>query len=450
MSARHLRRGYRNMIVAGAALVAAVAMSASAVSLAALGRAVGWSDVLAWSLPMSVDVLALVAGLAWLAAGPGQSLGRVLTLITVAVSVLLNAVGHLVSTGHLTTGPLLVILVSAVPPLAAALAVHLGATVNAVRSHATDAPEVFQTVSSAPQEFLAPETAPEKRTTADHRPPGVSSAETAGQRGPQRADPTVTQIAQDRTRTSDHPHAADHAAHAARTTGPPPDAAPADHATGAADQRTTSFKGPSNLTNEVGPQQTVITEWPGKPAGHSMVEPSRAADHEQADHADGPAEEGAHQSADHAAPADHRQALDHPPATDHAARTTAEATEPAPTEHGTDAADQRTAPAADHTGDCEADAPAAGPQDARTTNHVESATTAQTASADQDTEVPAEVIEVARQAALAEGRMTRRAIRPHLRNHGIRVSNEMFGDLQARLHTDPALQHLPRTPRRSR
>ncbi len=125
---------HRNLIIGGAALVAAVAMAASADTLAALGRAVGWGYVLSWALPVSVDVLALVAGLAWIAAGTGRSLGRVLTLLTVAVSVLLNALGHLVSTGHLTASPYLVIGVSAVPPLAAALAVHLGATVTTDRT----------------------------------------------------------------------------------------------------------------------------------------------------------------------------------------------------------------------------------------------------------------------------------------------------------------------------
>ncbi|MFE1293344.1 MULTISPECIES: hypothetical protein [unclassified Streptomyces] len=60
------------------------------------------------------------------------------------------------------------------------------------------------------------------------------------------------------------------------------------------------------------------------------------------------------------------------------------------------------------------------------------------------------MIEVARQAALAEGRMTRRAIRPHLREHGVKVSNELFSDLQARLHADPTLAHLPRTTKKTR
>ncbi|MFD9909507.1 DUF2637 domain-containing protein [Streptomyces sp. NPDC059063] len=148
---------HRRLIIGGAALVAAVAMAASADTLAGLGRAVGWDDRLAWSLPVSVDVLALVAGLAWLAAGAGRSLGRALTLIAVAGSVVLNAVGHLVAVGHMQPGPHLVIAVSAVPPLAAALAVHLGAAVT------TDQPADM----AAP---LADTAAPEIPAPAAHAP----------------------------------------------------------------------------------------------------------------------------------------------------------------------------------------------------------------------------------------------------------------------------------------
>lgn len=59
-------KAQRITIVAGAALVAAVAMAASADTLADLGRSVGWGHRLAWSLPVSVDVLA------WSPASPGS------------------------------------------------------------------------------------------------------------------------------------------------------------------------------------------------------------------------------------------------------------------------------------------------------------------------------------------------------------------------------------------
>ena len=126
--------GIRTYLIGGAATVAAVAMAASAATLAALGRRVGWPSPLHWALPVSVDVLALVAGVCWLAAGiaPGaRSLGQRLTLVSVAVSVALNAVSHLVVTGHMVVTAWLVITVSAVPPLAAALSVHLTAAISA-------------------------------------------------------------------------------------------------------------------------------------------------------------------------------------------------------------------------------------------------------------------------------------------------------------------------------
>lgn len=141
--------GLRRGLVAGAGLVAAVAMAASADTLAAIGTAVGWGEVMRWSLPVSVDVLALVAGLCWLAGGVPEAarrLGHRLTIVSVVGSVVLNAVSHLVETGHVTVGPGLVIAVSAVPPLAAALAVHLAATTaQGEEAPETDTPAVSPT-----------------------------------------------------------------------------------------------------------------------------------------------------------------------------------------------------------------------------------------------------------------------------------------------------------------
>jgi hypothetical protein len=59
-----------------------------------------------------------------------------------------------------------------------------------------------------------------------------------------------------------------------------------------------------------------------------------------------------------------------------------------------------------------------------------------------------DLLSTARKAALAEGRMTRRALRPHLNNAGMSISNRRFTDLQRRLYADPALAHLPRPGKR--
>lgn len=123
----------RTGLIIGSGLVASVAMAASAATLADLGSRVGWVSPLHWALPVAVDVLALVAGVAWLASGvspAARKLGCVLTLVSVVVSVVLNAISHLVATRYMTPGPWLVIAVSAVPPLAAALAVHLTAAIT--------------------------------------------------------------------------------------------------------------------------------------------------------------------------------------------------------------------------------------------------------------------------------------------------------------------------------
>lgn len=163
----------RGVLVTGAAIVAAVAMAASADTLATLGDAVGWGEVMKWSLPVSVDVLALVSGLVWLTAGlpeAARSLGQWLTLVTVGGSMVLNAIGHLVSTDHIVVGPPLVIAVSAVPPLAAALAVHLAAmTAQGGRGPKTD------TVPVPPR--VVADTAPVETDTA--RVPVRVGADTA-------------------------------------------------------------------------------------------------------------------------------------------------------------------------------------------------------------------------------------------------------------------------------
>lgn len=123
------------MLIVGASAVAAVAMAASSFTLAELGTAIGWTQWqgwLAWALPISVDLLAAVAGVAWLAKGvapKARRLARTITLVAVATSVALNAVSHLVQSGTLKVAPWLVIAVSTVPPIVAAVGLHLVVTV---------------------------------------------------------------------------------------------------------------------------------------------------------------------------------------------------------------------------------------------------------------------------------------------------------------------------------
>ncbi|WP_446038028.1 DUF2637 domain-containing protein [Streptomyces sp. SID1121] len=110
------------------------------------------------------------------------------------------------------------------------------------------------------------------------------------------------------------------------------------------------------------------------------------------------------------------QAADHPPA-DRSARPTQQRTE-----------DRNVAPV----------------------NRPRTGTRSRTNPADGD-QVPMEqLLKVAREGALKEGRMTRRALRPHLRKQNITISNERFSELQSRLYEDKALAHLPRSQKKTR
>ncbi|MEV0469942.1 DUF2637 domain-containing protein [Streptomyces prunicolor] len=486
-SAEGAKRGpttaQRALIVTGATLVAVVAMAASATTLSDLGRAVGWGEILAWSLPVSVDVLALVAGIAWLAGGAGQALGRALTLITVGVSVLLNSIGHLVSTRHLEASSYLVIGVSAVPPLAAALAVHLGATVNADRPDAL-APRPVDTIEAVPPE----------RTAMD---PGHRSDNTRGPADQADPDPACRDTVGDRRTVRDHP----------QTTGQPTQSAPTSHRAGAPDQRpgiaveradqsadqdgdapgsgrqgadldprTTDQAGeaapadhhldarvPQTTTSQdhvdreavPGPQEAAPVERTRKPAGQSADKASPPTDHERADHSGGPDEETRPAVPDQGGPADQIQVLDHPSASDQDQQTADPAADSLPADQDPAPEDRRTGIPEDQPADPDEDGgesdSTSGPHGARATPDHDTSSAAHPDPAGRDDEVPLEVkIAFARQAALEAGAMTRRAITPRLRGHGITVSNEHFSDIQDHLYADPALAHLPRSPRRPR
>ncbi|KPC62617.1 hypothetical protein ADL29_17805 [Streptomyces chattanoogensis] len=312
--------------------------------------------------------------------------------------------------------------------------------------------------------------------TTDHRPePGALDERTdsavdhehrpAPEPGPGRADhsPSADQMPDhERPRTMERPTEAAPADHDATRTIPARDHAdePGDHDAPAADQQLAA-----------GPQEADRERRTSNAAGQAAPSPHGPADPER-----GPAEGSGPASADQGAPADQMSDREHPRTTDDAVRTTDQPAVAAPADDAT-AADQRTNPApdhADHDGDHDADQPgdhdaptanqpldqpadqdddgsSGGPQGARTTGHGAPAPDQRTKPADQDDEVPWEVkVEVARRAALQEGLMSRRIIRPHLRRNNISISNEHFRVLQDQLYADPALAHLPRDKRRSR
>ncbi|MVO90239.1 DUF2637 domain-containing protein [Streptomyces sp. p1417] len=353
-----------------------------------------------------------------------------------------------------------VAILSTLAPLALAGAVHLYILIT--RHHPGGAPQADQ-----------PEMRPVRRGRSTQR------CESTRQRATAEAGPTTrttdhrSAAARDRrTSPTDASHgehgqaqrSADHSTASVRSHLPTADHrgahAPADQQTNTtpghpardADQAADRALPAADRQAPAGPQEAPHERRTSNDAGQTASGPHGPADHKRADHVRGPAEEPGPVSADQGAPADRMPDHEHPQTADHNHRTPDQPTDTTP-------ADQRTNPAPDHP-DHEADQPVkpsadqdedgspGGPQGAR--SHSSPAADQRTKPADQD-EVSWEAkVAVARQAALAEGRMTRRAIRPHLRNANISVSNELFSDLQAALYADPTLAHLPRDTRRVR
>ncbi|MEV0692161.1 hypothetical protein [Streptomyces sp. NPDC050388] len=110
-----------------------VLISALVISMPAeiqLARASGFGNGFEYLMPLTLSVYS--AASAVIAANrPRGSKGRISAIIGsgVALSMALSAqvVGHLISSGYMTTGPVLVSLVSSVPALAAAHMLHLAA-----------------------------------------------------------------------------------------------------------------------------------------------------------------------------------------------------------------------------------------------------------------------------------------------------------------------------------
>jgi hypothetical protein len=126
---------YAGMAVAGAAAVVA-----SASTLAALARAAGWVAWTPWLLPAALDVAGAAAGWCWLRPGApdrARRFGRVVALLGAAGTLAGNAAGHLVASGYLRPGPVLVVAVGAVPAGVLVALAHLTALL-AAGEQATD------------------------------------------------------------------------------------------------------------------------------------------------------------------------------------------------------------------------------------------------------------------------------------------------------------------------
>lgn len=116
---------YTGMAVAGSAAVVA-----SASTLAGLAQVAGWAGWTPWLLPAALDVGGSVGGWCWLRAdipARARGFGRSLALAGATTTLVGNAAGHLISSGYLTGGPALVVIVGAVPAAVLVALVHLAA-----------------------------------------------------------------------------------------------------------------------------------------------------------------------------------------------------------------------------------------------------------------------------------------------------------------------------------
>jgi hypothetical protein len=120
---------FAGMLVAGAAAVVA-----SASTLAALARAAGWVAWTPWLLPAALDVAGAAAGWCWLRPGapdPARRFGRVVAIVGALGTLVGNGCGHLVASRYLVPGPVLVVVVGAVPAAVLVALAHLTALLAA-------------------------------------------------------------------------------------------------------------------------------------------------------------------------------------------------------------------------------------------------------------------------------------------------------------------------------
>ena len=383
--------------------------------------------LLTYLFPLVIDgfIAYGVRALLVLSAAPLRARLYVWTLFGIATSAsiwanALHAVRLNQQTSHtgLRLGDTVVAILSTLAPLALAGAVHLYILIT--RHHPTDH---ARTNSPADQ----PQTTLGKRT----------SNSTADQTG--NAEGTTGEIGADQSWLAGPPSS--HAADQRTTTG-------ADHGPASADPRTNTSPLPAaheaRTSNTAAQTAHVPPGFKGDGSKDQAWGAESESDPDQLS-TDGPTDQTAARVQER--PANSR-------------------TGPADQRAGDGDADQdtvvpgaRTAPGADHTTqgpDQPTGHDSKGLRREQSADHAATPVVPRTPDADQtagdgDEVVPWEqIVEVARLAALEEGRLTRRAIRPHLRKRGIRVSNEAFSELQTHLYADQTLAHLPHSTKKAR
>lgn len=116
-------------VVVGLGAVAATAIVASFSTLVGLAHYVGWEGKSGWLLPVCIDALAFAAGRVWLsetATELARSYARKVSLTAIIISILGNALGHIVNMHSASPVKIgLAIVVGSIPPAALAAVGHL-------------------------------------------------------------------------------------------------------------------------------------------------------------------------------------------------------------------------------------------------------------------------------------------------------------------------------------
>jgi hypothetical protein len=145
----------------GCLVVGTAAAWASFGTLAHLAAATGWTSG-DWLLPTSIDALGAMSCWVWLTPAystAARAFARRTTFAVILVSVIGNGVGHLVTSGRIDAGVLMIVLVGSVPPASLAAVIHL-----------------LVLVTSVPVPDAAPVPAEKTETEAGPKPPAKKTA----------------------------------------------------------------------------------------------------------------------------------------------------------------------------------------------------------------------------------------------------------------------------------
>lgn len=419
------QRADRYVLAASGVVITALTAGAFWLSYAHLAEVagqhgLGHSPTRQWAWPASLDAAIIAGELLMLRASFRKEVDWWAIALTTGGSlgsIALNIAG-VTSTGQDTTVPLLNYVVAAVPPTVALIA--FGVLMRQIHQLVVTKPNHHTPTAAADAAPVATPVAVTGTPTPDQR--------TILTEGPDHtAEPGTRSAAADQTGTTTADHRPPPGPQRTRTADQPPtdqDQAGADHTANTPHQSRTTVPDQSDSADQPSADhadstlRTSITagHTPDQPADHHRTTPLTACGPADGDTADRPVN----------GPTDPRTTTDH-------------------------GADQTAEPPADQP---LADQPATAADHHRAPDRTEGVRDhLRTKGADQgeDELVPMErLVEIARDAALKEGRMTRRTIRPYLRAQDIQISNERFADLQTRLYQDPALAHLPRSQRRTR